>query len=65
VYLAPRIEALAPGDPDLRFVAAVCLYSRDVDEGKVPRPFTSSDAELYARSVLIPDGEFAWLQRRG
>lgn len=58
VYLAPRIDALAPGDPELRFVAAMCLYSRDVDEGRVPGPFTSSDAELYARCVLVPDGEF-------
>lgn len=27
VYLAPRIDALGPGDPELRFVAAMCLYS--------------------------------------
>lgn len=58
VYLAPRIEALAPGDPDLRFVAAMCLYSCDVDAGDVPGPFTSSAAELYARCVLMPDEEF-------
>jgi hypothetical protein len=36
----------------------MCLYSRDVDEGKVPGPFTGSDAELYARCVLVPDEEF-------
>jgi hypothetical protein len=58
VYLAPQIEALAPGDPKLRFVAAMCLYSRDVDEGKVPGPFTDEDAELYARCLLVPDQKF-------
>jgi hypothetical protein len=54
----PRIEALAPGDPELRFVAAMCLYSRDVDAGEIPGPFTSSAAGLYARCVLLPDQEF-------
>jgi hypothetical protein len=58
VYLAPEIEALAPGDPKLRFVAAMCLYSRDVDQGKVPGPFMDEDAELYARCMLVPDEEF-------
>jgi hypothetical protein len=58
VYLAPRIDALGVGDPELRFVAAMCLYSRDVDAGEVPGPFTSGDAELYARCVLMPDEEF-------
>jgi hypothetical protein len=57
-YLAPRIDALAPGDQVLRFVAAMCLYSHDVDEGRVPGPFKNSDAELYARCVLLPDEEF-------
>lgn len=61
VYLAPQIEALAPGDPELRFVAAMCLYSRDVDEGEVPGPFSTCDAELFARCVLLPDEEFARL----
>jgi hypothetical protein len=58
VYLAPRIDALRLGDPELRFVAAMCLYSRDVDEGQVPGPFTNGNAELYARCVLVPDDEF-------
>jgi hypothetical protein len=58
VHLAPRIEALPLGEPELRFVAAMCLYSRDVDEGEVPGPFSSCDAELFARCVLLPDEEF-------
>jgi hypothetical protein len=65
VYLAPRIDALGPGDPEMRFVAVMCLYSRDVDEGAVPGPFTSCDAELYARCVLLPDEEFGRHAREG
>jgi hypothetical protein len=58
VFLAPRIAQLPEGDPELRFVAAMCLYSRDVDEGEVPGPYSDEDAELYARCVLIPDDSF-------
>jgi hypothetical protein len=58
VYLAPRVAELARGDPELRVVAVMCLYSRDVDTGEVPEPYRASDAELYVRCVLIPDEEF-------
>jgi hypothetical protein len=58
VFLAPRIAGLPEGDPELRFVAAMCLYSRDIDEGEVPAPYGDEDAELYARCVLIPDHSF-------
>jgi hypothetical protein len=58
VYLAPTVAELARGDPKLRFVAAMCLYSRDVDEGEVPGPYSDEYAELYARCVLIPDESF-------
>lgn len=56
-YLAPEVLALSPGDPKLRFVAAMCLYSRDVDAGEVAGPYRSAEAELYARCVLLPDEE--------
>jgi hypothetical protein len=36
----------------------MCLYSRDVDEGEVPDPYSDYAAELYARCVLLPDDEF-------
>lgn len=58
VFLAPRIAELPRGDPQLRFVAAMCLYSRDVDTREVAGPYESGDAELYARCVLLPDEEF-------
>jgi hypothetical protein len=58
VYLAPEISMLPFGDPKLRFVAALCLYSHDVDEGEVAGPYRPEEAELYARCVLLPDDEF-------
>jgi hypothetical protein len=58
VFLAPRIAELPEGDPERRFVAAMCLYSRDVDDGEVPGPYSDREAGLYARCVLIPDESF-------
>jgi hypothetical protein len=63
VHLAPEVAALLRGDPRLRFVAAMCLYSRDVDTDELAGPYRSEDAELYARCVLLPDEEFE-LHRR-
>jgi hypothetical protein len=58
VYLAPEVSRLPRGHPKLRFVAAMCLYSRDLDSGEVAEPYRSEDAELYARCILIPDESF-------
>jgi hypothetical protein len=58
VHLAPEVAVLARGDPKLRFVAAMCLYSRDLDTGELAGPYRPEDAELYARCVLLPDDEF-------
>lgn len=57
VYLTPAVSKLPRGHPKLRFVAALCLYGRDVDAGQVPGPYDDADAELYARTLLIPDEE--------
>jgi hypothetical protein len=58
IHLAPEIAALPRGDPRLRFVAVMCLYSRDVDMDELAGPYRSEDAELYARCVLLQDEEF-------
>lgn len=58
VHLAPQIGELPAGHPRLRMVAAMCLYSRDVDKGEVPAPYQEWAAELYARCLLLPDEEF-------
>lgn len=59
VYLRPDIAALEDGHPLLRFIAVMCLYSRDVDTGAVPGPYSNERAELYARCVLIGDDDLA------
>ncbi len=38
VWLAPEVDALPRGHPVARFVAAMCLYARDVHEELVPGP---------------------------
>ena len=39
-------------DEQLRFAAAMCLYSREVRSGRVEGPFTSEFAERWARVFL-------------
>jgi len=50
-------------EPDRRFVLALGRYAADVDDGLLPGPYDTADAELYARTVLIDDAEF--LERAG
>jgi hypothetical protein len=38
----------------LRFVAAMCLFNREVEAGRVPGAFTSERAARWARRLLIP-----------
>lgn len=58
VYLAPHVSELSRGDPLLRFIAALCLYSRDVEDGAVLGPYNQPEAEFYARSLLVAEDEF-------
>jgi hypothetical protein len=44
------VDGLAPAEHQL--VAAMCLYYREVLERRVPGPFTSRRAELWARALL-------------
>jgi hypothetical protein len=39
--------------PSIRFVMAMCLCKREVDEGRLTGPFTSALAEQWARLLLI------------
>ena len=55
VWLAPEVHALPRGHAVARFVAAMCLYARDVHEELVPGPYSDARAELYARCLLLPD----------
>jgi hypothetical protein len=48
-----RCHLLADLDEgDLRFVLAMCLFNREVQEGRAAGPFDSTRAERWAATVL-------------
>lgn len=57
-FLAPTIAGLAERDPLRRLVELMVLYARDVLSGGLPGPYSTLDAELYARAVMLPAEEF-------
>ena len=51
-----RCHILAELDAeDLRLVLTMCLYNREVQEGRVPGPFRSDAALCWARLILAFD----------
>ncbi len=50
-----RSRPLAPGDPELVFVVAMCAYATNIVRGLLPGPFDAADACRFARAVLIPE----------
>jgi hypothetical protein len=49
-----RVQFVDGLDPiDLRFVAAMALCKREVDEGRIAGPFTSELAARWARLMLV------------
>ncbi len=61
--IAPWLLERPPGDPELRFIAFMCLYFGEVLNGQLPGPPSSSLAEQWARQALIPDADLAALRR--
>lgn len=58
VHILARWLADAPADnPDARFVLFMCVFARLVQLGRLPCSFSTTDAERWARSALINDGE--------
>ena len=53
-YLCAKLEQRPRPDPDVMFVAAMCLYAREILNGDRPEPYTDQDAARYARAFLIP-----------
>jgi hypothetical protein len=45
------IEDTLP-DQDFRHVQAMCLYAMEIIDGDRPGPYSDTDADAYARSVL-------------
>jgi hypothetical protein len=56
-FLAPQIEALPDGDPMLRFVVFMCTYALDIQNGRLPGPYSDERAAFFARSALIDDDD--------
>jgi hypothetical protein len=50
------VDDLEPAE--MRFVAAMCLCSREVREGRLPGPFTSELAERWARIFVTAEARF-------
>lgn len=57
--VAPWLAAREPGDPDLRFVAYMCLCYAEVVAGRLPAEFSSELAERWSRMALIDPEELA------
>jgi hypothetical protein len=59
VLLAPEIAVLEPDHPRRRFVAMLCVYSAELDSGRLGAlPYGDIDAERCARGELMPEKLF-------
>jgi hypothetical protein len=56
--LLERMLVLEPDHPYRRFAQAMLLYGAAVLAGEVDERYTDARAELFARTLLIPDEEF-------
>lgn len=51
--LADWLNERPPGDPDVRVVAAMCMFAMDVASGRLPGRYSDDLALLFARELLI------------
>ena len=63
VVLAEHIDVLERDHPLRRFVAAVCVWSCETDQGNVSVRWDPGAAEFYARALLMPTELFDPLDR--
>ncbi len=56
-----ELETRASDDSLLRFVAAMCRFAMEIDQGLLPGEYEDALAESYARELLMPAREFAAL----
>jgi hypothetical protein len=50
--VAPGLLTRPPGDPELRFVAYMCLCCAEVLGGRLPGPYTDALGEEWARHAV-------------
>lgn len=59
VHYTPPLDDRPNEDPLRRFVHAMAMYARDIAAGELRGPYRDQDAELFARTFLIADDDFA------
>jgi hypothetical protein len=63
VVFCSQIDVLEPEHPVRRFVGAICIWSLDVDAGRLAIPSDQSLLEVDARALLMPTELFEPLER--
>lgn len=64
VHFAPHIDVLEPDHPTRRFVGAMALVARAVDERQCDGPYEDGEAERLVRAGLMPADLFGVLEAR-
>ena len=64
-WMSNHVDVLEPDHPIKRFVAAMCLYAREVETGVIAGPYDHADAAAYARALLMPEPGFGILGEAG
>ena len=62
-YLLPPVALLEVDHPRRRWVTCMAFFGRDVAAGRLPGPYSTRRAEHFARCALLPDEEYAQLER--
>ena len=63
VVFCTQIDVLEVEHPVRRFVSAICIWSLDVDAGRLAIPWDQLQLEVYARALLMPAELFEPLDR--
>ncbi|MDQ4049109.1 MAG: ImmA/IrrE family metallo-endopeptidase [Actinomycetota bacterium] len=63
VVFCTQIDVLEVEHPVRRFVSAICIWSLDVDAGRLPIRWDQLLLEVYARALLMPTELFDPLER--
>lgn len=64
VHFAPHIEALEPDHPVRRFVGAMTLVARAIEQGERPGPYRDETTEQTVRAGFLPDDLFKVFRER-